>query len=54
MRLKYNIIAIALLGVGFSSCNDFLNQNPQTDLSENDFYKTADDFTSAVNGAYSA
>ena len=32
MRLKYNIIAIALLGVGFSSCNDFLNQNPQTDL----------------------
>lgn len=43
-----------MLAVGFSSCNDFLNQNPQTDLSENDFYKTADDFTSAVNGVYSA
>lgn len=54
MKLKYNIIAIALLGATLSSCNDFLNQNPQTDLSENDFYKTADDFTSAVNSAYSA
>ena len=49
MKLKYNLIAIALLGIGFSSCSDFLEQNPQTDLSENDFYKTADDITSAVN-----
>lgn len=32
----------------------FLEQNPQTDLSENDFYKTADDILSAVNGAYSS
>ncbi|MBC8601757.1 RagB/SusD family nutrient uptake outer membrane protein [Parabacteroides acidifaciens] len=54
MKLKYNLIAIALLGIGFSSCSDFLEQNPQTDLSENDFYKTADDITSAVNGAYSS
>ena len=43
MKLKYNLIAIALLGFSFSSCSDFLEQNPQTDLSENDFYKTADD-----------
>lgn len=54
MKLKYNLIAIALLGFSFSSCNDFLEQNPQTDLSENDFYKTADDILSAVNGAYSS
>ena len=54
MKLKYNLIAIALLGFGFSSCSDFLEQNPQTDLSENDFYKTADDILSAVNGAYSS
>lgn len=54
MKLKYNLIAIALLGVSFSSCSDFLEQNPQTDLSENDFYKTADDIASAVNGAYSS
>ena len=54
MKLKYNLIAIALLGFSFSSCSDFLEQNPQTDLSENDFYKTADDITSAVNGAYSS
>ena len=54
MKLKYNLIAIALLGFSFSSCRDFLEQNPQTDLSENDFYKTADDILSAVNGAYSS
>ena len=50
MKLKYNLIAIACLGFSFSSCSDFLEQNPQTDLSENDFYKTADDIASAVNG----
>lgn len=54
MKLKYNLIAIALLGFSFSSCSDFLEQNPQTNLSENDFYKTADDILSAVNGAYSS
>ena len=54
MKLKYNLIAIALLGFSFSSCSDFLEQHPQTDLSENDFYKTADDILSAVNGAYSS
>ena len=54
MKLKYNLIAIALLGFSFSSCRDFLEQNPQADLSENDFYKTADDILSAVNGAYSS
>ena len=54
MKLKYNLIAIALLGFSFSSCSDFLEQNPQTDLSENDFYKTADDILSAGNGAYSS
>ena len=54
MKLKYNLIAIALLGFSFSSCSDFLEQNPQTDLSENDFYKTDDDILSAVNGAYSS
>ena len=54
MKLKYNLIAIALLGFSFSSCSDFLEQNQQTDLSENDFYKTADDILSAVNGVYSS
>ncbi len=53
MKLIYNIVTIALLGAGFSSCSDFLNQYPQTDLSEKDFYKTAEDIKSAVNGAYS-
>ena len=43
MKLKYNLIAIALLGCSFSSCSDFLEQNPQTDLSEKDFYKTGEE-----------
>jgi len=54
MKIKYIYITIISFGISFSSCSDFLNQSPKTDLSENDFYKTADDFTSAVNGAYSA
>ncbi len=53
MKLKYVIIAIASLGAGLSSCSGFLEQYPQNNLSEADFYKTAADFTSAVNGAYS-
>lgn len=54
MKLKYNLIATVLLGLGLSSCSDFLEQNPKDNLSEGDFFKTAADITSAVNGTYSA
>lgn len=53
MKLKYKILNFVLAIFLFSSCNDFLELNPLSDLSENDFYKTADDITSAVNGIYS-
>lgn len=53
MKRIYHSTAIILLAASLASCSDFLEQNPQTDLSENDFYKTTADFTSAVNGAYS-
>lgn len=38
--------------VFFSSCEDFLNEVPQTDRSAENFYKTAPDFNNAVIGAY--
>lgn len=53
MKLKY-IAIIAVFGLIFQSCNDFLEKNPETNLSENSFYKTAADFTAAVNGTYSS
>ncbi|MDR2969096.1 MAG: RagB/SusD family nutrient uptake outer membrane protein [Tannerellaceae bacterium] len=53
MKLKYIITALTSLGVCFSSCSDFLNQVPLSNLSEGDYYKAAEDFTAAVNGAYS-
>lgn len=54
MKVKQTITAIAFLGMAFSSCSDFLELNPLSDLGEKEFYKTADDITSAVNGAYSS
>lgn len=54
MKHIYNLITMLFLAITSISCSDFLEQNPLTDLSENDFYKTADDMTSALNGVYSA
>lgn len=53
MKHIHILIAMLFVGITSTSCSGFLEQNPQTDLSENDFYKTADDITSAVNGVYS-
>lgn len=53
MKIQYKIFCVALLSGGLVGCSDFLNQSPQNSLSENDYYKTADDFKSAVNGVYS-
>ena len=49
-KLSIILIVIACL----NSCNnDFLNLNPKTQLSEEVFFKTPDDFKSALNGTYS-
>ena len=42
-------------GIFLSSCSeDFLDLKPKTQLSVDDYYKTAEQFESAVNGAYSS
>lgn len=51
MKTKHKIIALGIF-LGFSSCSDFLDLKPKNELGAEDFYKTADQFTSAVNGAY--
>lgn len=49
-------IAVALVVLAFSStsCDDFLESKPISQIGETDFFKTESDFTQAVVGAYSA
>ncbi|CAL1518517.1 RagB/SusD family nutrient uptake outer membrane protein [Chitinophaga sp. MM2321] len=48
------IMVIVLIGSCFSSCKKFLESNPVSQVSEDNFYKTEADFRQAVVGAYSA
>jgi len=48
---KYLLIAIML--IPFASCKDFLKLHPEDQISENIFYKTSNDFNTAMVGAYS-
>lgn len=48
---KYSVILLILL-MSFTSCDDFLTVVPETQLSSATFFKTENDFTQAVNGAY--
>lgn len=49
--MKKYLIAI-LLGGGLTSCSDFLNLQPEYQINENAFYKTAKDFETALIGNY--
>lgn len=51
-HIKY-ILFSALTAI-LCSCNGFLEENPQNNLSVNDSFKTSDDMLAAVNGVYSA
>ncbi|WP_308991074.1 RagB/SusD family nutrient uptake outer membrane protein [Mariniflexile litorale] len=51
-NLKY--IIISFLVVSTFSCQDFLDEVPKDSISPVNFYKTAQDAESAVNGAYAA
>lgn len=53
MKSKHIQLLFLILTLSFYSCNDFLNLNPLTDLSENDFYNTEEDIKFAVHGVYS-
>lgn len=51
MKTKYKIVALGLC-LGLTSCSDFLDLKPKKELGAEEFYQTADQFTSALNGAY--
>jgi len=48
------IAALCTLCLWFTSCNDFLNQDPKSDYSAATFYQTQSDFQYAIAGVYSA
>lgn len=53
MKNKNKIFLLAF-SLSLFSCNDFLELNPKTELSVGDYYKTGEQLTTAVNGAYSS
>ena len=50
MKNKLLILAFALMTL--ASCNDFLNLQPANQISDQAFYKTANDFEAAIVGPY--
>ncbi|RAJ90689.1 SusD-like starch-binding protein associating with outer membrane [Larkinella arboricola] len=56
MTSKHIITAVALLAVAVAgtSCEDFLESKPVSQIGETDFFKTEADFNQALVGAYSA
>lgn len=52
MRAKYKIVVLGLC-LSLTSCSDFLDLKPKNQLGSEQFYETAEQFTMAVNGAYS-
>ncbi|MEQ8415974.1 MAG: RagB/SusD family nutrient uptake outer membrane protein [Imperialibacter sp.] len=51
--MKKTIAIFTVLILSLSSCNDFLELEPEYVVSETGFYKTAKDFDTALTGAYS-
>lgn len=52
MKTIYKVLSAGLL-LGLISCSDFLDLMPKTELAADQFYQTAEQFESALNGAYS-
>ena len=52
MKSIYKLALVALC-LSFASCDDFLELNPKNELAVDAYYKTAEQFESALNGAYS-
>ncbi len=50
---KIIYIALSIVVLGFSSCEDQLNQQPVSSTTAESFYTNTNDFTQAVNGVYS-
>lgn len=50
--MKFRILLTGILVVVLSGCENFLNVNPETAVTPNNFFETQSDFEQAVNGAY--
>jgi starch-binding outer membrane protein, SusD/RagB family len=49
---SYKYILLAMLATGLSSCEEFLKEEPESFLSEDQYYKTQTDAINAVNAVY--
>ena len=47
-------IALIIIAVSFTACNDFLNEDPTAHLSTTTYYQTASDAQAAINAVYAA
>lgn len=53
MKNKWLLLSLTILGVTAASCNkDFLQRNPQTEISPDAFFNTPSDLNTYVNGFY--
>lgn len=52
MKRNYLYIAFCALGAIFSSCSDWFDITPKTDVKAEDFFETENGFESALAGAY--
>lgn len=48
------VVALVILAFSGTSCKEFLESNPVSQIGETDFFKTESDFNQALVGAYSA
>lgn len=49
---KLNIFLLSILLLGLSSCSDYLNEDPATQIKKENFYKTKADAEKAIIGCY--
>ena len=53
MKNKYWFLGLMWIAIGLSSCNDFLNCEPEDFADESAYFKTANDLKLSVNNFYS-
>jgi hypothetical protein len=54
MKTKLYIIICVLMGLGVSSCNKFLTEEPESSATTGNAYKTASDIEAALTGVYNS
>lgn len=52
MKMINRILGLVLIPLVLMSCEDFLDQKPQSDLTSNLYYKNISELTNGVNGCY--